>query len=257
MRRLLSAGFGWGLLVAWAGAASELSWQPLAGANGGFGSSFATVYDYFHVAQPIRVSAYCYLEVATYDQAPVVLQLWQDDGQHTPEHLTALGDPVVLGLASGTDFGDFTLAGSGYGGHLHGENVTPVVLPAGDYAMSAQVLPNTNGLSHWYFNTEEFAGGTGITVITPNGVGAVAATIGPAFAYEVLPPPLVLRYATVGNEIKLVWPASVTNAVLQITTALGDPTGWRDVAAVPVVSGTNQVLSLPMMNLVGGFRLRE
>jgi hypothetical protein len=67
--------------------------------------------------------------------------------------------------------------------------------------------------------------------------------------------PLWLQIAPAGNSVVLAWPALATNYQLQASTSLTVSNLWNEVTNLPVVSGTTNILTLPILNANVFFRL--
>lgn len=92
--------------------------------------------------------------------------------------------------------------------------------------------------------------------LAPNPVDRTSCIIGPNFEFQLntSPPPLSMSL-TLANSIRLSWPASYANAVVQTSTNL-TTAPLADIPTAPTISGNSRFLELPAASNQSFFRLR-
>ena len=155
------------------------------------------------------------------------------------------GSPVS---SASPELASYTLQGDSFGGHMIGEPITPVILTPGDYA----VCELSDRWDRWYFVTEQFTTGTGVSLLN-----APTAAFGATIAYEIVETLKINTITVASNLLNLSWSKSHSNAVMQVNTNLISTNDWTDLPIVPVITDTGCSVSLEMTNSWQFYRLRE
>jgi hypothetical protein len=98
---------------------------------------------------------------------------------------------------------------------------------------------------------------TGLTVAVPNGPMNTPAPTGPTFNVFVLLPGTVQLQASVSNGLaEISWPTNSSKFVLQFTSNLTPGAKWTDMTDKPSITGSNNVLVIPVSQSAEYYRLR-
>ena len=106
-----------------------------------------------------------------------------------------------------------------------------------------------------YFATDLLSEGTHLITVTAtdsHGLSSSAQVM--IYVLRQLPPTLAIQLE--GSQIRLSWPSSVTNYVLESTTSLA-PATWSTVTNAPVAADITQTVNLDLSDLNRFFRLRR
>jgi hypothetical protein len=98
---------------------------------------------------------------------------------------------------------------------------------------------------------------TGFTAAVPNGPMIAPAPTGPTFNVFVLLPGVVQLHASVLDGAPVIsWPTNSSKWVLQFTPSLAPGAKWTDMTNQPSITGSNNVLAIPLSQSAEYYRLR-